>query len=745
MPNSQKAARFLRLFSPTGYLNLVAIHPFTKEVIGLTRHTLSPDIILFLEKYIYTHNLYFMVNEPFPESPDNKLKKSDVAYIHALYIDADPDRIKDFDSERTRLRQKMDNLNTGENPPSYIVDSGGGYQAFWLLNKPILTDDVQQVEEYGRGLAHLLGTDAVQNIDRIMRIPFTTNYPTALKAQYGRVKTDSTVIHASQRVYSWETLKTLAAPLAAPIYDNSSDDFDMDSLNDEMDIDLKIRWYELLQSDQKLQKLVSKEIKKPSRSEYDFAIMQRLKMDNWNIHDAAQALYCCDAGKGKELTAREISRAYGRVDNPLEGMALPEEEVHRIDAQFNPRIPPKPSREYKEAGEVSWRKSGIPLLKGLIDLGTTVAFYGQSNVGKSFVVTDLAGHIALGKDWAGHKLKGGKAGVYIVAAEAGATYGKRVDALKVRLGLEENVSFKDFPFAIHDNHINLIEKDENGKFLGVEKILTQVGIMESESGVPCKLIVIDTLSAVFGGGNENSSDDMGLMMDNLLQLAKRSGATVLIVHHSGKDQAAGLRGHTKLIGALDSSFEVKMSQVGDRMKREIFARKQRDNEKDGSIEFNLNVIELGLDSDGDAVTSCNILLRSDSEFSPVIVDKLGHLTDGQLAAYKTVQMCQTMSYCDKATFNGWYEYLKNNPNVSIETIGNGGNNDGNGHGNGGNVFANNAPFTAESLGNGHGNGFAPLPIKNYLGRGTLHKQLLHLAFLGLILENEEKQWVTTED
>ena len=63
--------------------------------------------------------------------------------------------------------------------PSLIILSGGGYQPIWLLDQPepATTEAVQRAESIARATATLLGGDSIQNVDRILRMPFTMNYP----------------------------------------------------------------------------------------------------------------------------------------------------------------------------------------------------------------------------------------------------------------------------------------------------------------------------------------------------------------------------------------------------------------------------------------------------------------------------------------------------------------------------------------------------------------------------------------
>jgi hypothetical protein len=119
---------------------------------------------------------------------------------------------------------------------------------------------------------------------------------------------------------------------------------------------------------------------------------------------------------------------------------------------------------------------------------------------------------------------------------------------------------------------------------------------------PLALLVIDTVSRVLAGGNENGSDDMGALVRSLDRLRDELRCHVLAVHHSGKDQARGARGHSLLHCAVDTEIEV-VRDAGTGISLATVT-KQRDGATEGQVAFRLRQVELGEDEDGDAVTSC---------------------------------------------------------------------------------------------------------------------------------------------
>jgi hypothetical protein len=113
------------------------------------------------------------------------------------------------------------------------------------------------------------------------------------------------------------------------------------------------------------------------------------------------------------------------------------------------------------------------------------------------------------------------------------------------------------------------------------------------------------------GGNENAPDDMGALVTNGARVQQATGSHVAWVHHSGKDQAKGARGHSLLRAATDTEIEI-TAENGARLAR---VTKQRDLECSGEFSFSLKAIELGTNHRGKPVTSC-VVIPTDAPTAP---------------------------------------------------------------------------------------------------------------------------------
>jgi hypothetical protein len=93
---------------------------------------------------------------------------------------------------------------------------------------------------------------------------------------------------------------------------------------------------------------------------------------------------------------------------------------------------------------------------------------------------------------------------------------------------------------------------------------------------------------------------MGAFVSSCDRIREASGGHILVVHHSGKDQARGARGHSSLRAATDGEWEV----VKNNGERSVTVRKNRDGEEGDTFGFKLEIMELGLNARGRMVTTC---------------------------------------------------------------------------------------------------------------------------------------------
>lgn len=254
---------------------------------------------------------------------------------------------------------------------------------------------------------------------------------------------------------------------------------------------------------------------------------------------------------------------------------------------------------FTEAADGAMVDKARPLIKGLLDHGAMTVLYGPSNVGKTFVAMDMAYHVATGRPYAGMKVERGT--VIYVAAEGGRGARQRLRAMRDKFGVEAD----GVDFLLLASPVDLRRPDAD-----LRPLVEAIRALQ----VPVSLIVVDTLSRALAGGDENSSVDMGYIVNHFDVLRSVTSAHLMVVHHSGKNAAAGARGHSLLRAATDTEIE-----VGEGV---IEVTKQRDLDKSWSSGFELEVRPLGFDADGDLVTSCTVGLLRRGDFAGSAVEAL---------------------------------------------------------------------------------------------------------------------------
>lgn len=195
----KEAVRFLELFRPGGPWVLTAISVDQKNI--ETETFTDPAAAHAWIAQRDGTNQYFMVN-PVMRPLSSKAAKTDVRGMDYLHVDVDPRINEPLDPERKRIR---DLLFQFDPPPTFIIDSGGGFQAFWKLDATQAINGVEtkaiELEAYNVQLELLLGADSCHNIDRIMRLPGTVNYPNEKKRKKGRVEALAMVVLAKPNIY----------------------------------------------------------------------------------------------------------------------------------------------------------------------------------------------------------------------------------------------------------------------------------------------------------------------------------------------------------------------------------------------------------------------------------------------------------------------------------------------------------------------------------------------------------------
>jgi hypothetical protein len=135
-----------------------------------------------------------------------------------------------------------------------------------------------------------------------------------------------------------------------------------------------------------------------------------------------------------------------------------------------------------------------------------------------------------------------------------------------------------------------------------KKLAASVKAAAEQSGLPCRLVILDTLARAMAGGDENSGKDMGDAVKSMDAIRAATSAHVMLIHHCGKNEALGARGHSSLRAAVDTEIEINRPE-GEKIST-VRVTKQRDLPAGDPMPFSLEPVTLGLNRRGNPITSC---------------------------------------------------------------------------------------------------------------------------------------------
>jgi hypothetical protein len=239
-----------------------------------------------------------------------------------------------------------------------------------------------------------------------------------------------------------------------------------------------------------------------------------------------------------------------------------------------------------DATEYASRPLPTWIVRDVLPQAELVVLFGESTAGKSFVALDLAEAIARGLPWRGKRVQQGR--VAYVVAEGGGGFSKRLKAYEI----EHKATHAGVPLGIIPAAPNLME---HGDAVDVCKSIVAWGGAD--------VVIVDTFAQTMPGANENAGEDVGKALKNCKGIHRATGAVVVLVHHAGKDTSKGARGWSGLKAAADAEIEVTRGVGG----RAIRTSKQKDGEDGVGWGFDLKIVPVGLDDEGEIETSCVVV------------------------------------------------------------------------------------------------------------------------------------------
>lgn len=215
------------------------------------------------------------------------------------------------------------------------------------------------------------------------------------------------------------------------------------------------------------------------------------------------------------------------------------------------------------------------LMRDVLYTGSVAVILGDSQVGKSWVLQAIACCAASGLTWPHmqHNSKGRIPVLYVAAEDGG--------SIEFRLKHWEDAhgrNLDDAPIRVLAETVNLLDDvviDELCAFIVEHEI---------------RLVIIDTVSAVFGG-EEETNENFSRMVRNCRRISSamsaHGGGATALAHHFGKDKEKGGRGGSSLFADSDIVWEL----TGDVSNIKMVNKKWKVDEKRKPLHLKLDTPE----------------------------------------------------------------------------------------------------------------------------------------------------------
>ncbi len=209
------------------------------------------------------------------------------------------------------------------------------------------------------------------------------------------------------------------------------------------------------------------------------------------------------------------------------------------------------------------------MLEGIFFEQSLIEFYGASNHGKTFVVSDIALSIRRGGMWCGRQIHKPGAVVY-VNADGGLGFADRARAWNALHASDDTAKHE---FYTYPEPVSLHQPLQMHEFLAAMAWLPEKPVF----------VVFDTYSQCIPGMNENQQEQASLVIQVLNKIKNDFGATPTLLHHTN---ASGdrERGSNVIIGACDTQILI---QKPDEGRLRMSCTKQRDSRYFDPIHFDL--------------------------------------------------------------------------------------------------------------------------------------------------------------
>jgi hypothetical protein len=227
-----------------------------------------------------------------------------------------------------------------------------------------------------------------------------------------------------------------------------------------------------------------------------------------------------------------------KITGPIQELDYDPFEMLDPQAPEIPTFPMLSLQDIRNLPDPEW------IVQNFLQSDSFAVLYGAPGSTKSFWALDMACSIASGVQFHSNKVKQGK--VMLAAGEGLRGLKWRIESwIMAHPEADEQMLYDNLriipnvPHLLDNTHVNML--------------LNTADILNNDEENPLRLVIIDTWARAMVGGDENSQKDTGLAVEACDLIRKQTGASTLVVHHSGVEGTRE-RGSTALRGGADTSI-----------------------------------------------------------------------------------------------------------------------------------------------------------------------------------------------
>jgi putative DNA primase/helicase len=477
------------------------------------------------------------------DSINKRPTKADVSLIHCAHVDIDVKGMVSPAGRRLALTAILAVLEGYKLPPTDIICTGNGMQAFWYIDKPLAgtPQNIEKIEAVNRALASDFGGDSCQDVAHLMRLPFTVNLPNKKKLGLGRKPVVANVVRENHGEELF--LYRLDQLPSKPIETARTADFDEIDLPDSVDLS------RLSDADRQT---IKNGAKSNDRSAVVYAIACQMRRENYSDGEIVATITNPDNGISEHILDQkqrtpvaQAMRVIARMN--AKGVKLPEFDDDFVAPEPTPeqsRLREDMARRKQEKQERQAKRreniiKGLRVIRGddievenlrfiwdnVLARGIHTAMAGEGGQGKSQVTYNIAASITKGG-----KLPDGKD-----APKGSVVFLNAEDTTKQMFGPRLKAAGADMEKIYKVQSVATAEGPEQ-KF-SLQNDLEKLKELCIEIG-DVVLIVIDPASSYMGGTlDTRQNNQVRDVLDPISRLAEDLDCAVLSVNHFNKGQA----------------------------------------------------------------------------------------------------------------------------------------------------------------------------------------------------------------